>query len=88
MTRDDIIRMADAAGIPGWDDHEPLTQDMLERFAALVAAAERERIAIWCESNQVTRVLRGGGYTFMPFGKDESGTHEGTQYAAAIRART
>ena len=42
MTQDDIIKMADAAGIPGWDDHEPLTLDMLERFSALVAAAERE----------------------------------------------
>lgn len=39
MTRDDIIRMAREAGIyPA--NHETIS--MLERFAALVAAAERE----------------------------------------------
>ena len=50
MTSDDIIRMADAAGSPGWDDHEPLTQDMLHSFAALVAAAEREACAKICDN--------------------------------------
>lgn len=44
MKRDEIIRMAREAGIPRWDDHEPLTVEHLERFAALVAAAERDRI--------------------------------------------
>jgi hypothetical protein len=55
MTRDDIIRMAREAG---WEDlresdsemHEDFfmgkTQD-LERFAALVAAAERNKVASW-----------------------------------------
>jgi len=38
MTRDDIIRMALEAGII----YTPNTGTMLERFAALVAAAERE----------------------------------------------
>lgn len=42
MTRDDIIRMAREVGIPtgrfGGYDKE------LERFAALIASAERERI--------------------------------------------
>jgi len=43
MTRDDIIRMAREAGIVGnfWPE--------LERFAALVAAAERERAALKTE---------------------------------------
>ena len=44
MTRDDIIRMAQEAG----DDVEhtlPSDLDFLERFAALVAAAEREACA-------------------------------------------
>lgn len=39
MTRDDIISMAREAGmLDGWS----LSNDMLEQFAALVAAAERE----------------------------------------------
>ena len=39
MTRDDIIRMAHEAGIVQG------SADLLERFAALVAAAEREACA-------------------------------------------
>jgi len=46
MTQD-IIRMAQEAGIPGWCDHEPLTEDHLIRFAALVAADERNKLAAW-----------------------------------------
>ena len=44
MTRDDIIRMAVEAGggTPEWDGIWELSEDALERFAALVAAAERE----------------------------------------------
>jgi hypothetical protein len=50
MTRDDIIRMAREAGFPfnkygllTADDEGEIDADaMLERFAALVAAAERE----------------------------------------------
>ncbi len=41
MTRDDIIRMAREAGFEFKDRAEP----KLERFAALVAAAEREACA-------------------------------------------
>ena len=42
MTQDDIIRMAREAGIIWWSsDQAPL----LTRFAALVAAAEREAFA-------------------------------------------
>ena len=45
MTRDDIIRMAREAG---FDDF--FTRDLaLERFANLVAAAEREACARVCE---------------------------------------
>ena len=47
MTRDDIIRMAREAG---FDDF--FTRDLaLERFAALVAAAEREACAKVCDRN-------------------------------------
>lgn len=44
MTRDDIIKMAREAGIGWW-----LDDGKLERFAALVAAAEREACAQVCE---------------------------------------
>jgi hypothetical protein len=46
MTRDDIIRMAREAGFSEWAVRTP--QD-LERFATLVAAAEREACAKVCE---------------------------------------
>ena len=46
MTRDDIIRMARGAGIPGaWDLN--WFDPYLERFADLVAAHEREKVAGW-----------------------------------------
>ena len=50
MNRDDIIRMAREAGFEfpaDYDLTEPTSR--LERFAALVAAAEREACAITCE---------------------------------------
>ena len=44
MTRDDIIRMAREAEIlGGFNDVHP----SIERFAAHVAAAEREKVAQW-----------------------------------------
>ena len=53
MTRDDIIRMAREAGMAEW--HPSIQQHLfsfaepgrLEHFAALVAAAEREKVAAW-----------------------------------------
>jgi len=47
MTRDDIIRMAREAGAERNSDFHDWSFDdnQLERFAALVAAAERERLA-------------------------------------------
>ena len=45
MDRDDIIRMArEAGGEPAWDGGVEWTWEEVERFANLVAAAERERI--------------------------------------------
>jgi hypothetical protein len=45
MNRDDIIRMARAAcGEPAWSGGVEWTWEELERFANLVAAAEREKI--------------------------------------------
>jgi hypothetical protein len=51
MTRDDIIRLAleacDKDKVdPYQNDFWAITQEELERFAALVAAAERERLAM------------------------------------------
>ncbi len=45
MTRDDIIRMAREAGWNWPEVHTTSIEDRLERFAALVAAAEREACA-------------------------------------------
>ncbi len=51
MTRDDIIRLAREAGIVDWSLHGRLEskEEALERFATLVAAAEREACAKLCE---------------------------------------
>ena len=51
MTRDDIIKMAREAGLYSGSPRTPSTGSMiekrLERFAALVAATEREKVAAW-----------------------------------------
>jgi hypothetical protein len=49
MTRDDIIRLAREAGFVGWLAETPFVTASFERFAALVAAAEREACAKLCE---------------------------------------
>jgi len=46
MTRDDIIRMAREAGFTPQRD-EWVFIEMLERLAAIVAAAERNKVAQW-----------------------------------------
>ena len=51
MTRDDIIRMAREVGLLDHGILRGATDDSarVERFAALVAAAEREECALLCE---------------------------------------
>jgi hypothetical protein len=50
MNRDDIIRMArEACGEPAWSGGVEWTWDEVQRFANLVAAAERERILDMCK---------------------------------------
>jgi hypothetical protein len=44
MSRDDIIKMAHKAGFNWPEVHTTSIEDRLERFAALVAAAERNRM--------------------------------------------
>ena len=57
MNREDIIRrMAREAGIDDWwdsgNEHRETLQEHLERFAALVAAAEREGCARIAERSE------------------------------------
>lgn len=49
MTRDEVIRMATEAGLlePGYQHGDTVLSE-LERFATLVAAAERRRFALEC----------------------------------------
>ena len=43
MNRDDIIKLAQDCGIPEFENNESQADNIL-RFAALVAAAERQRL--------------------------------------------
>jgi len=52
MTRDDIIRMAEHAGFGMPIQVFQFRAEELERFARLVAAAEREACAKLCEKEQ------------------------------------
>ena len=81
MTREDIIRMAREANIKqAIETPHLLMVHELERFAALVAAAEREACAKVCEGLGVHPALNvfNGGPEWYKHGKD---------CAAAIRAR-
>ena len=84
MTRDDIIRMAKEAG--AFFDGDCSVYDMpehcFERFAALVAAAEREKCANFVEAC-------AGLSTFVWKNESDSVScqHFANSVAAAIRAR-
>jgi len=78
MTRDEIIRMAreacDTDKVDAWHNgFWTVTQEELERFAALVAAAEREACA---------KVVEEFDFEYQD---DSAGSLEGA--SAAIRAR-
>lgn len=82
MTKDDIIRMAREAGLyTKCEVHsaEPFDQ-LLERFAALVAASEREA----CAGLRKEMVLRGTWQTEYEEGFWDALEH----YEDAIRARS
>jgi hypothetical protein len=52
MTRDNIIRMAHTANFEGFGNGDWVcTTEEIERFAALVAAAEREACADICDQH-------------------------------------
>jgi GTP cyclohydrolase III len=70
MTREEVMETAYESGMIAGYEGEP---DLLERFAALVAAQEREACAKVCDAHTVDDVLVGVGI--------------GQSCAAAIRAR-
>ena len=87
MTREDIIRMAhearfyvknDEAYSPSNQEDHELTEH-LERFACLVASAEREACAEICDGFYLSWIDIQGRYEFMGEGASEC--------AGAIRAR-
>jgi len=88
MTRDEIIRWAKQAGWervgrnPSTGPEYPVLITRLERFAALVAAAEREACAEVCEKLPETFKIAADEFGY----KAEAPTAE--NYAAAIRARS
>jgi hypothetical protein len=76
MTRDDTIRLAREVWSAG-DVYIGPSADLLERFAALVAAAEREACAKLCEEI-AKRNETEGDFDWVP---------GNMECAAAIRAR-
>ena len=61
MNRDDIIRMAqEACGDPAWDGGVDWVWGEVERFAKLVAAAEREACAALCDKISDEDGFEGG----------------------------
>ena len=75
MNRDDIIRMAREVGMQGMLTDVVTTLDEIERFAVLVATAEREACALVCKETNSASFRETG----CPA--------EGGECAAAIRAR-
>ena len=85
MTKDEIIKMAREAGFHNAEAN--VHEERLERFAALVAAAEREACAKVCDD-------RAKGWLEVKYARtiDEGCMHsaakaEAAALAAAIRAR-
>ena len=83
MNNDEIIHMAREAGAEAthyetWGDVYELDMELLERFAALVAAHEREACAKVCD-----KYATGGDGSRYDMGRLDAST----SCAAAIRAR-
>ena len=80
MNKDDILRMARETGLLwGVDDEYSPNWKELERFAALVATAEREACAKVCEARKIIE----------PDYEDQRHYNQGIEHcAAAIRARS
>ena len=82
MTRDDIIRMAIKCQLVTTSNRDGIYADALQRFAALVAAAEREACAKLVEPSEEHRRDASWGYI-----GGEEGVELLDNLAAAIRAR-
>jgi len=50
MSHEDVIKMLREVGVP-WQNNEMISIYVLQRFAALVAAAEREACAQICDEH-------------------------------------
>jgi hypothetical protein len=93
MTRDDIIRMAREAGagepesLYGRTDYAVMTKHELERFAALIAAAERNRKWTQDHWTEYERSIASAEREACAKVCEEDGLLWGQRYAAAIRAR-
>ena len=79
MSRDEIIAMATEAGLNSYRIAPGEALAVWERFAALVAAREREKCATECESLSLRSRRVRAAINGAPM--------ETCQYAAAIRAR-
>ena len=91
MDREEIIRMAREAGCKPfrspehWDDVQVFaTPDVLERFAALVAAHEREACAKVCEEVESRAEELWDKFAYP---EDQGMASGARQCATAIRAR-
>ena len=82
MTREDIIRMAREAGLTGLREAGVLGN--FERFAALVAAAEREACAKVCEDEAAEFRSQKEGYRDARYDWKEDAAME---CSLAIRTR-
>ena len=81
MTRDDTMKLLQECGFGTLMDHPILTENMM-RFAALVAAAEREACAETCDETRFT------GYCPPEYGIARDYYDAAAEHcAAAIRAR-
>ena len=87
MTRDDIIRMAQETGITFVTDFgdASATPEWLERFAALVAAAEREECAAICDSYSE---FRWSWWKARADPLDQGASDAADELAQRIRSRT
>ena len=79
MSKEDIIAMATEAGLNSYRIAPGEALAVWERFAALVAAREREKCATECESLSLRSRWVRAAINGAPM--------ETCQYAAAIRAR-
>ena len=85
MTQDEVIEMAREAGFVVTHIGDPIGTNytMIEAFAKLVAAKEREACAKVCEANVWSKPVAWWGEAT----KSEVSVEAGLQCAIAIRAR-